>query len=76
MGFLFGQPAIQTEPKVKPPMTQRREALKRRQKALKWKAVAPFVKKHFKTDMTVRDIEQNLAAEASYQEYLRNKDKK
>ena len=36
----------------------------------KWKALAPFVKKHFTTDMTVDEI----AAELYYQEYLQNKE--
>jgi len=34
----------------------------------KWKALAPLIKKHFKTDMTVKEI----AAELNYQEYLKN----
>ena len=38
---------------------------------LKWQAVAPFIKKHFKTDMGVKEI----AAELSYQEYLKEKKK-
>ena len=37
----------------------------------KWKILAPYIKKHFKTDMTVREI----AAELSYQEYLLDKEK-
>ena len=58
MGFLFGQPAIQTKPKPKPPVVvDNRE---------RWKALAPHIKKHFKTDMPVNDI----AAELAYQEYL------
>lgn len=32
----------------------------------RWKALAPFVKNHFKTDMTVKEI----AAELAYAEYL------
>ena len=36
----------------------------------RWKALAPFVKKHFKTDMTVEEI----AAELALQEYLLNKE--
>jgi len=32
----------------------------------KWKALAPFIKNHFQTDMTVEEI----AAELAYQEYL------
>ena len=36
----------------------------------RWKALAPFIKKHFKTDMTVEEI----AAELAYQEYLQSKE--
>lgn len=65
MGFLFGQPAIETKPKPKPsPITSRQ----------KWMALAPHVKRHFKTDMTLKEI----AAELSYAEYrnsLKKKDK-
>ena len=32
----------------------------------KWKILAPYIKRHFTTDMTVEEI----AAELSYQEYL------
>jgi len=32
----------------------------------RWKALAPFIKKRFQTDMTVEEI----AAELAYQEYL------
>ena len=64
MSFLLGQQAIQTKPKVRPPMTNRQENEK-------WKMLAPFVKRHFKTDMT----EKEIAAELAYQSYLKNKDK-
>jgi len=37
----------------------------------RWKALAPFIKRHFKTDMTVKEI----AAELAYQEYLLKKNK-
>lgn len=40
----------------------------------KWIVIAHHVKRHFKTDMTVREISENLAAEAAYQEYLQNKE--
>ncbi len=36
-----------------------------------WLMLAPYVKKHFKTDMGVKEI----AAELSYQSYLLTKDK-
>jgi len=36
----------------------------------RWLLLAPYIKKHFKTDMTVAEI----AAELSYQEYLLNKE--
>ena len=66
MSFLFGQQMIQTKP-VKPPMTNRQENEK-------WKALAPHVKKHFKTDLTVKEI----AAELAYADYKNSlkKDKK
>ena len=32
----------------------------------RWKALAPFIKNHFQTDMTLKEI----AAELAYQEYL------
>jgi len=32
----------------------------------RWRALAPFIKRYFKTDMTVEEI----AAELAYQEYL------
>jgi len=35
----------------------------------RWKVLAPFIKQHFITDMTVEEI----AAELAYQEYLLNK---
>ncbi len=38
---------------------------------IKWKMLAPHIKKHFNTDMTVKEI----AAELSYQEYLLAKEK-
>jgi len=59
---IFGGCKTKPQPKPKPPIDNRE----------KWKALAPFVKKHFKTDMTTKEI----AAELSYQEYLKNKDKK
>ena len=37
----------------------------------KWLALAPFVKRHFKTDMNVKDI----AFELSYADYLQQKKK-
>lgn len=65
MGFLFGQPAVEQKPKVKPPMTQREQNIK-------WMMLAPHIKKHFKTDMS----EQEIAAELSYQAYLKESSKK
>ena len=46
---------------VKPPPVDSRD---------RWKALAPFVKNHFKTDMTINEI----AAELAYAEYLLNKE--
>jgi len=63
MSFLFGQPAIETKPKPKPPPITSNQ---------KWMALAPHVKRHFKTDMDIKEI----AAELSYAEYKMNKDKK
>lgn len=37
----------------------------------RWKAIAPYIKEHFKTDMTIEEI----AAELAYQEYLMQKEK-
>ena len=34
-----------------------------------WKALAPFIKSHYKTEMTLSEI----VAELSYQEYLQSK---
>lgn len=68
MGFLFGQPVIQTEPKARPPMTQR-------QQNLKWMALAPHVKKHFKLDKDVKEIAADLSL-AAYKNYLKDKNKK
>lgn len=62
MSFLLGQQAIQTKAKVRPPMTNR-------QQNIKWMMLAPHIKKHFKTDMGVKEI----AAELSYQQYLKDK---
>lgn len=42
----------------------------KRDNRAKWKFLAPYIKKHFKTDMTVKEI----AAELAYQEYLQNKE--
>jgi len=62
MGFLFAnkQEAIKPKPKLPPVSNKQR-----------WMALAPFIKKHYKTDMTTKEI----AAELSYQEYLQQKKK-
>ena len=58
MGFLFGQQAIETKPKS-PPITNNQ----------KWKALAPFVKKHFDTgNKTNKEIAADLALAHYYQE--------
>ncbi len=60
MSFLFGQKAIETKSKPKPIDYNQR-----------WLMLAPHIKKHFKTDMTTKEI----AAELSYQKYLMDKKK-
>lgn len=68
MSFLLGQQAIQTKPKVRPPMTNR-------QQNLKWMVLAPHIKKHFDTgNKTVKEIAADLAL-ADYYNSLK-KDKK
>ncbi len=68
MSFLLGQQAIQTKPKVRPPMTQS-------QQNIKWRMLAPHIKKHFDTgDKTVKEIAADLAL-ADYYNSLKNKDK-
>jgi len=74
MGFLLGlfgtgQPAKpKPKPMISPPYTER-------QKNLKWKILAPHIKKHFDTgDKTVEEIAADLAL-ADYYNSLK-KDKK
>lgn len=68
MTFLFGQSAIETKPKVRPPMTNR-------QQNQKWLALAPHVKKHFDTgNKSLKDIAFDLAW-ADYKNSLKKKDK-
>ena len=56
------------KPKIaKAPVIVKKPVTKPDDNREKWRALAPFVKKHFKTDMTVKEI----AAELSYQEYLK-----
>ena len=65
MSFLFGQPAIETKPKLPSEMQ-----LKQR-----WVALAPHIKKHFDTgNKTTKEIAADLAL-AHYNESLK-KDKK
>jgi len=61
MGFLI---AGHTEQAVKP----RPKPVDNKQK---WLALAPIIKKHYKTDMTTKEI----AAELSLQEYYQQKEK-
>ena len=65
MGFLFGQPAIETKPKPKPLPTPTKQT---------WLALAPHVKRHFKTDMSEKDIAFELSY-AHYKNSLKKKDK-
>lgn len=56
--FGFGQPTIETKPKPLPAPTNQT-----------WLALAPHVKKHFKTDMSEKDI----AFELAYADYKNKK---
>jgi len=75
MGFILqilggGTPAKpKPKPLINPPYTARQENLK-------WKALAPLVKKHFDTgDKTVQEIAADLSL-AAYKKSLKNKDRK
>jgi len=52
MGFLFGQPAVEIKPKPQPPPITDNQ---------KWKALAPFIKKRYKTDWDIKEIAAELA---------------
>ena len=61
MGVLFGtKQTVKPKPRPKPVDNKQR-----------WLALAPFIKKRYKTHMTTKEI----AAELSYQEYLQQKKK-
>jgi len=63
MGILFQRQVAQTKPKPKlPPISNKQ----------RWLALAPFIKKRFKTNMTTKEI----AAELSLQEYYQDKKKR
>lgn len=75
MGFLLGlfgagQPAKpKPKPMINPPYTTQQENIK-------YRALAPLVKKYFDTgDKTVEEIAADLSL-AAYKKSLRNKDKK
>ena len=66
MSFLLGQQAIQTKPKVRPPMTQR-------QQNQRWMALAPHIKRRFDTgDKTIKEIAADLSL-AAYKKSLKDK---
>lgn len=60
MGFLFGQPMTEAKPRPQPPPITSNQ---------KWKALAPMIKKRYKTDWDVKEI----AAELALADYKRNK---
>ena len=60
MGFLFSQPMIEAKPRPKPPPITDKQ---------KWMALAPMIKKRYKTDFDIKEI----AAELSLADYKRKK---
>ncbi len=63
MSFLLGQQVIETKPKSLPVPTNQT-----------WLALAPHVKRHFKTDMNEKDIAFELAY-AHYKNSLKKKNR-
>ena len=62
MSSLFALGGKETEKRIRPKPVDNKQ---------KWLALAPFLKKRFKTNMTTKEI----AAELSYQEYLKQREK-
>lgn len=65
MGFLFGQPAIETKPKPKP--------IPKQKSYQTWLALAPHIRKHFDTGKKTDD---DIAFELYYADYLQSIKKK